>query len=365
LSRLFTGEVGLAFFPKTESGYDWLLVLPCSTDPQAMLQTSQSMMERNRTQIHSPDRDWQNSVCWAAVAPGTFRLNGNFLLLASTGALMLSTLDQLTTGSSFAGNRDFARQIAQAEDGHGLLVYLNLPEIAVREYPNLSQIMRTIYPRSSGLNSRPPLAMIRRYARGATCFLVPHADGGFTRATVQAPLPSFLAMAGGSILRFPMNLRADGREGMQKSRDNMKFLWLKLQEYASRFGHFPDNPEDLRESLSMENLTEDGIDDIFTAPASLSRLTPEEAAASSYTYLAGLIPGDEPDIPLVYESQPWSEDFIGMYPQFGQGAAIQSAPAETGDFLPFRQFIQLNGEVVTMTERRFREKIMPRLAERE
>jgi hypothetical protein len=292
-------------------------------------------------------------------------VNGNFLLLASTGTLMISTLDQLTTGASFSGNRDFSRQIAQAEDGQGLLVYLNLPETVVREYPNLSQIIRNVYPRSPGLNSRPPLAMLRRYAKGATCFLAPKTDNGFIRATVQAPIPSFLAMAGSSILRFPMSLRADGREGMQKSRRNMKILWLKLQEYASRFGHFPDSIGDVREILSNEEMKTDEMDALFTAPAALSRLTPEEAAAGSYTYLTGLIPGDEPDIPLVYESQPWSEDFIGMYPQFGQETAIQSSPTETGDFLPFRQFIQLNGEVITMTERRFQEKIAPRLVERE
>ena len=53
--------------------------------------------------------------------------------------------------------------LAEAEKGQGLLFSVNTPEMLGRQYPNFSQLTRSIYPRSSGLNSRPPLALLRRY----------------------------------------------------------------------------------------------------------------------------------------------------------------------------------------------------------
>jgi hypothetical protein len=359
-----TGEVGIAWFPRADGGLEWLLALACSGNPQPALEKGPRRVERNRTAIFSlAQEDWLGAFCWAVATPGNLRrLSGDFLLLASSGELMVSTLDQLLSGASFVLNRDFARELEAAEDGHGLLFYFNLPEILVRQYPNLSQIARGFYPRSPGLNSRPPLNVLRRYARGALGAVNPApASGGFVRATVQSPLPSFFVLAAGSVLRFPMNLRIDGRAAMEKSRENLKNIWLKLLEYSGRFGHFPASLDDLRRNLAEEEeMDRAEIEAIFTAPAALSRLTAAEAIGGSYNYLSGAVPNDEPDLPLVYEARPWSEDFAGMYP-----ADPSRPPAETGEFLPYRQYVRLDGEVASMPENRFRETVMPRLAERE
>ncbi|MDR1519581.1 MAG: DUF3352 domain-containing protein [Planctomycetota bacterium] len=364
--NLLTGEAGIAFFPALDgdarTGDEWLLVLACSDNPQPLLEKGQNTVERNRASIHSPTADWRKSVSWSVAHPGAFRrLSGNFLLLASSGEIMVAALDQLATASSFAVNRDFAERLAQAEDDHGLLFYLNAPEMLVRTYPNLSQIMRGAYPRSSGLASRPPLAVLRRHVKGVMGVVHPAVPGDmFVRISVQSPAPTFLAMIGGSVLSFPANLRANARKAMEASRANLKLIWLRLQEYASRFGHFPDNLDDLQNSLAADDVPAEELTDLFTAPAALSRLTPEEARRGSFRLVSGVTVSDEPDVPLVYEAEPWSEDFIGMHrndPTRG--------PAESGEFAAFRQMIQLDGEVVTMTEKDFRKKVLPRLAEYE
>ncbi len=361
MSTLFTGEIGLTFFPGAETAGSWLMVLPCSRNPSTLLGKSESTAERNGATIHSAETDWRKAVCWTAAHPGVFRrLNGNFLLIASDGDIMVATLDQLLAGASFASNKDFVQTLSRAEADQGMFFYINMPEILVRQYPGLSHIMRSLYPRSSGLNSRPPLALLRRYARGALAAIAPAAgESEFTRVTVQSPLPSLGALSAGTVLRFPMSLRSSGRAAMETSRDNLKNLWLRLQFYSSRFGHFPDTLDDLVAEMRV-GMSDDEIRSLLTAPAALSRLSPEEAAARSYRYLSGVTPNDEPDVPILYEAEPWSEDFAGMYP-----TQVDRAPAETGDFQPYRQMILLDGKVVVMPERRFREKILPRLSERE
>ena len=358
-----TGEVGIAFFPTDENGYAWLMALPCSGNPATLLPKAASSVENNRTVIYSADQNWRKAVCWSPVPASVFRrLPGDYLLLSSSGDIMLSTLDQLSAGGTFSSNRDFSSALADAEKRQGILFYANVPEMLVRQYPNFSQMARSIYPRSAGLNSRPPLALLRRYIRGAMGVVTPSASAGggeFARLTVQAPFPSLLAMAAGSTLGFPMSLRADGRADMKKSRENMKELWLRMQQFAGRFGHFPETLDELKADIGSE-LSADEVRELFTAPAALSRMSPEEAAKRSYHYLAGVTPRDEPDIPLIYEAEPWGEDFSGMYPE-----NRNQGPSESGEFLPFRQMILLDGSEYVISERRFKSGLEARLAERE
>lgn len=345
--------------------YSWLMVLPCTENPEKLLPKAESQIERSGAVISSRVTGWRTSPSWTVITTDNIRrAGGHFLIVASHGDLILSAIDQVVSGSSFSNNRDFSTSLEQTEAGHGLIFYINAPEIVIREYPNLSYIMRSIYPRSSGFNSRPPLALLRRYAKGIMGAISPangngNGSGSFTRVTVQAPIPMLGALAAGVVLRFPMSMRADGRVAMQKSRDNLQSLWLRIQLYSSRFGHFPESL-DLLMSEMRNTMTPDEVRSAFIAPAALSRLTPEEAMKGSYRYLSGVTPNDEPDIPILYEAEAWSEDFSGMFPD-----EPNRAPNETGTFQPYRQLIRLDGKIVVMPEKWFQERMLSRMRERE
>lgn len=347
------------------ANYSWLMVLPCTANPEKLLPRAESQVDRSGAVIYSRVTNWRSEPSWTVISSDNIRrAGGHFLVIASHGDLILSAIDQMVSGSSFASNRDFSTALARTEAGHGLIFYLNTPEIVVREYPDLSYIMRSIYPRSSGFNSRPPLALLRRYAKGVMGAIAPSngnggGGGSFTRVTVQAPIPMLGALAAGVVLHFPMSMRADGRVAMQKSRENMQSLWLRIQLYSSRFGHFPESL-DLLMSEMRNTMTPEEVRSTFIAPAALSRLTREDALTKSYRYLSGVTPNDEPDVPLLYEAEPWSEDFTGMFPD-----EPNRAPTETGDFQPYRQFIRLDGKIVVMPEKWFLERMLPRMRERE
>lgn len=381
ITNELTGELGLAFYPGQMSATapapaagaaapviapaspasSWILVVPCNTNPASLLPRAEREVERSGTVVYSREDEWRTKPSWAVISQDVFRrVNGHYLVMATEGDLVISAIDQLISGASFSSNRDFTNALAQTESGHGFIFYINLPEIIVRLYPNLSQLMRSVYPRSSGLNSRPPLTMIRRYSKGVLGTISPSdGDSPFTRVTIQSPAPLIGALAADIVLRFPMNLRSEGRVAMEKSRENMQALWLRLQLYSSRFGHFPENLEVLMSDMRI-TMPPDEVRSLFTAPAALTRLSPDDAAKGSYTYVAGATPNDEPDVPILYEASPWSEDFSGMYP-----TDPQRAPNETGDFQPYRQYIQLDGKIVTMPEKRFQERVLSRMLERE
>jgi hypothetical protein len=365
LLEILTGEVALAFYPPTsgeEGEQSWIMVLPCTENPTRRLIRSASQVDYNGGTIMSQEeQEWRTAPCWTPISADAFRrANGNFLVISSEGNLIINTIDQLVSGQPFTANKDFAASVATAESEHGLLFYYNVPEVVAREYPNLPRIMRSLYPRSSGLNSRPPLALLRRHAKGITGAIAPFLpDTSFTRVTVQAPIPTLGALAANILLRFPADLRMQGRAAMAKSRENLQTLWLRLQLYSSRFGHFPETLADLAAEMQT-NMLPDEIADILTAPAALGTLTPEEAVAGSYIYTAGITPSDEPDIPVLYESQPWSQDFTGMFP-----SDADRAPSESGDFLPYRQYIRLDGDLNSMPEDRFQARVVRRMEERE
>ena len=364
---LLTGEVGISFYPGT--GTDdgkvkrpWLMVLPCSANPLRKLPRAESQVDYNGGVVMSRDvTNWRNTTAWTVISSDSYRrLNGHFLVIASEGNLILSAIDQLVSGSSFASNKDFAAAVAKAEANHGLLFYINVPETVARQYPNLSQIMRRLYPRSSGFNSRPPLSVLRRYAKGITGAIAPSANGStFTRVTVQAPIPTLGAIAADTILTFPMSLRLEGRAAMETSRNNLQTLWLRLQLYSSRYGHFPETLDDLMGEMRTSTPPEE-LRALFTAPAALGMYSPSEAAEKSYSYLSGITPEDEPDLPVIMESQPWSEDFTGMYPN-----NPNRGPSESGDFQQYRQYIRLDGRVVVLPEKRFQSRVVTRILERE
>lgn len=362
---ILTGEIALAFYPPQPGeirNSPWIMVLPCTENPQRRLPRSDGQVDYNGGTIMSREKNnWRTAPCWTPISADAFkRANGNYLVISSEGNLIINTIDQLVSGQPFTANKDFAAAVSGAESEHGLLFYYNVPEVVVREYPNLSQIMRQLYPRSSGLNSRPPLALLRRHAKGITGAIAPYlADTSFTRITIQAPIPTLGALAAGIVLEFPASLRREGRAAMEKSRENLQALWLRLQLYSSRFGHFPETLNDLAGEMRTA-MSRDDIRNLLTAPAALGMLTPDEAMEKSYTYMSGITPSDEPDIPVLYESQPWSQDFSGMYPaEAGRGAT------ESGDFQFYRQYIRLDGKIVTIPEKRFQSVVVKRMMERE
>lgn len=362
LIGLLSGEIGMAFFPSADVKTSWMMVLPCTSSPERTLRKAVSMVERSGATIYADDGDWRNNVAWAAIPASRFRrLSGDFLIIASEGELILTAIDQMVGGSSFTANKDFSQALSASEGAQGMIFYMNMPEIVVRQYPNLSAIMRLLYPRSSGLNSRPPLALLRRHAKGVLGVIAPSAEGEeFTRVTVQSPLPTLGAAGASVVLGFPRSLRQDGRAAMETSRNNMQTIWLRLQLYASRFGHFPDTLEDIASDMRAPDVSNESIRAIFTAPAALSRMDPREASQKSFRYLSGITPSDEPDLPILYEAEAWSDDFTGQYP-----TDPSRSMSESGDFVPFRQYIRLDGKLVTMQEKRFVEKILPRIRERE
>lgn len=360
---VLTGEIGMAFYPGSEGASSWLMVLPCDNSPEGYFDRGASQIERSGARIYSQDGGWRGATSWTVATPARFpRLAGNFMLIASEGDLLVAAIDNLVGPASFAANRDFTQSLAKSEASQGLLFYLNTPEILGRQYPNLPALMRQLYPRASGLNSRPPLAMLRRYAKGVLGTIAPAANGEeFTRMTVQAPLPTLGALSAGLVLSFPSSLREDGRRAMAQSRENLQNIWLRLQLYASRFGHFPDSLADLAADMRAPDVTSDAIRALFTAPAALPRMDAREASEKSYRYLSSATPNDEPDIPLVYEAEPWSEDFTGWYPAADSGRGR----SESGEYLSYRQYIRLDGTVVVIPEKRFLEKVLPRIQERE
>jgi hypothetical protein len=358
-----TGEIATAYFSADydQSEASWITVLATQNDISRLLPTSVSLTEKAGVNIHSISRNWRSSVSWAAI-PQTLsrRLTGNFLMFASSGDLLNGAIEQIFSGLTFSENRDFNNAMANAEANQGLLFYLNVPEIVVREFPNLSVMARKYFPRSSGLNSRPPLNLMRRYAAGLLGVVAPGSiENEFLRITVQAPFPSFGAVGLWTILGYPSSLRSSGREGMAKSRENLQRLWLRLQLFSSRNGHFPIDVEELIADMRT-SMTNEEIREIFTAPGALFRLGPAEAARRSYHYVSGLTPNDEPDIPLLYETEPWSEDFSGMHP-----TESGKPPRETGIFQNYRQYIRLDGEAMAVPEKTFIDRVLGHLKDRE
>ncbi len=373
LRGVLTGECTLALYPPAPAGIgepplpdSWILVLRCREDPSSRLAGAARRTDYNGAVIHSSGRDdWRARLSWAGVSSGAFRrAEGHFLLLASRGGLLANALDQLVSGQSFIENRDFAAALSKAERNQGLFFYYNTEETIAREYPNLSAVMRRLSPRSPGLNSRPPLSLLRRYGKGVTGSIPPPAhradNDGFTRLSVRSPFPTIGALALGIVLRFPVSLREEGRSEMEKSRENLRSLWLRLQLYASRFGHFPETLADLAADMRTGGMDRDAVSALLTAPAALALLSPAEAREGSYAYAEGVTPGDEPDIPVLWEARPWSLEFSGVYPEDGSKGA-----SETGDFEPFRQYVRLDGTVGIVSERRFQSTVLRRMRERE
>ncbi|MCD7897023.1 MAG: hypothetical protein LUG50_10180, partial [Planctomycetaceae bacterium] len=190
LLAVLSGEFGLGFYPGPEGEAMWLLVLPCTENPESFIPRAASRIDRANAVISSQDSNWRTALTWTTLSSDQFRgLGGHFLVIASQGELVLSAIDQMVAGSSLMDNRDFTRAMAAVEADPGLVFYLNLPEIVIRQYPNFSSLMRSYYPRSSGFNSRPPLSLLRRYAEGIVGS-VPTVgrDDEFIRLAVRGPV---------------------------------------------------------------------------------------------------------------------------------------------------------------------------------
>ncbi len=365
---ILNGEIGASFYESGQEGNRWLMLLSCKENPEKKIIKAEFPVERAGVTINwnsksAASASWMTQPCWAAVSQDTFRhIGGHFLAIASHGELLVSMADQLVAGTSLADNRDFNRAVQLLEAGHGLFFYFNLPEFIIRQYTNLSTLMRQFYPRSSGLNSRPPLTTLRRYAKGVIGSVAPLGEKDeFARLNLHGPIPMFGLTAAGVVMQYPKGLRQEGRAEMEKSRANLQALWLRLQLYSNRYGHFPESLGDLKADARRAGTdSAQTLEQEMIAPAALSRMTPKDAADKSYKFLSGLTINDEPDLPIIYESEPWSEDFADMYPE-----AANKSRKESGAFIPFRQYIRLDGKLVTLPEHRFQQRMLPRMLERE
>ncbi len=365
---LLNGEVGASFYETGQEGSRWLMLLACKENPEKKILKAEFPVERAGVTINwntksAANSSWMVAPCWAVVSQDTFRqVGGHYLAIASHGELLVSMADQLIAGTSLADNRDFNRAVQQLEAGHGLFFYFNLPEFVIRQYPNFSTLMRQFYPRSSGFNSRPPLTILRRYAKGVIGSVAPLAEKDeFARLNLHGPIPMFGLTAAGVVMQYPKGLRQEGRAAMEKSRANLQALWLRLQLYSNRYGHFPESLDDLKADARRAGVeSSQTLEGEMIAPAALSRMPPREAAEKSYQFLSGLTTNDEPDLPIIYEAEPWSEDFADMYPD-----DPNKSRKESGNFIPFRQYIRLDGKLITMPEHRFQQRMQPRMLERE
>lgn len=361
LANELTGEIGLALYAPVASSPDgeerWLLVLPCNSNPQNLLPDGSRVERSGVTIFYQEDQEtnngWESSPAWMALRSRQFKnITSDYVVVASEGALLRDVVDQAVAGSTFANDEDFSAAVASVGTNKSLIMYINTNQILVDEYSNISAIYRSLYPRSSGINNRPSLSFLRRFLTPSTGSMRPAGAEPYAELTIRTPVPLGPAMAAGAVLFCPRNLREDGRRNMDESQGNLANIWTELQLYASRYGRYPKTLQDLVQSFGENTDAGDLMKHRLKAPGNH---TDEE----SYGYISGVMPTDESDLPLVYEARAWSEDFKDYYPADGR------APRESGDYVPFRQYARLDGQIVVMPETEFVEKIKPRIDDRE
>lgn len=364
LDTVLGGEVTFALLPARQEKRHWLVAMSVSSVSVAetSFATFQPVSDINGVKIRSMDPgNWNDSPCWAVFDQTVFThiktIFGNVgqscMVIASNGELLQDTIDQVTALSSLADNKDFIAQARAAGKDAGMVVYLNLPGMIGREYVNIPSELKSYYPRMKGVSNLPPMSLANKYAFGFGIGVTAKPGEAHCRSTITGPMPLMPALAATLTLKFPRWVRERSRQQQRTSRENLGRIWLELQTYATQRGHFPESYEVLRSLFPEEKR-----DRIFTSDAAIDYLG-EEAAQRSYDYLPGLRATDAPDLPVVWEQQPWHWEYSGMFPEG------DNRPTESGAYQRYRLVLRLDGTITAYSEEQFRKYVLPRLRARQ
>ena len=363
IDEILSGEVGLALLPQREKRRDWILALAVTNAAEAeRLFSDRPASESNGVKIYSSPGEWRKQVCWAVFDQSVFKhitsvfqkVPSSCAVITSTGVMMEETIDQVTTISSLADNKDFLAQIKVVGRDQSMLWYLNLPGITNREYANTPRRIRTYFPRLTNLSNLPPMTMVSRHATGIASGISVNPANPYCRSTIVSPGPTIPAIAGLMTMHFPSWVRERSRKYQKDSRDNLGRVWLALQTYATQRGHYPESLAELKKHTPDKNWKK-----LLTCEAAIDYLGAEEAVRQSYKYVPGMRTTDEPDLPIIYESDAWHYEYSGMVP------TGDDLPQEEGDYQSYRLVLRLDGTIKAYSQEDFKKKVLPRLRSRE
>lgn len=360
VKKYLAGEMTIAWFGAENEKSKWVLVLALEPNSSSAIPKGNGGGDVNGMAVNSTHVEWKKNMSWMFFpVEMSRRLKRDLFLVASDGEVLSLVASQLVSGTPFTENKDFSSMFSRSTGSGSIMFYFNLQELLVREYSYLASFMREVFPRSSGLNDRPPLTLLRNYATGFLGFVEPAAGADGWLVNVQGSFPSAALGAGAVLAKMPGAIRSQSRAYIEQSEENLRKMWLIVQLYFTRRGHFPFSLEDLANDM-RRTMAEADVRALLTSPAAMHKYGKQDAWQRSYKFITGLVPGDEPDLPILYESEPWTEDFSGMFPvKEGQ------VPREIGSFLPYRAYVAMDGTVHVISEKVFQDKMVPRLKARE
>lgn len=320
--EILEGEVGVMLMhnPQSEKRPLWLIAMPLrsAAEAEAALAalgtnsvTVSGIEVYTRTERLAPE-----DAAWAVFAQtqASFQnLGQSFLVVASSGPVMQTTIDRaLGGGAILANNQDFRRQVDSLAGTKSVVLYENLPKAVQTRYPvNLRQLLRECFPRIGTPHALPPLRSISRHLTGIGG-AVSITDENEVQLTYVSSVGVMPTNALQLLLLVPRWLRVREETALFRARKHLGDLGLALQEYATQHGHFPYSLAGEVEKRELNALlpAESPLETLLTNPAALLRLESEEEAASkSYVYVPGLLPSDLPSSVILYTSAPWHHHY--------------------------------------------------------
>lgn len=360
------GEVALAVLPaRVDVGSGWLIALSVKSvaGANAAFAGYNPVAEANGVAIRSMSGpgEWEGNPCWAVFDQTVFthlksifgQTGQSCMVVASSGELMQDTIDQVTALSSLADNKDFVARVRDAGRSSSMVTYLNLRGMIGRGYVHVPSALKRYYPRLEGVSNLPPMSLVNSYATGFGIGTTVKTGAPSITSTLVGPAPLMPGLAGLMTLKFPLWVRERSRLHQRYSRENLGRIWIELQTFATQRGHFPESYDDLRNLFEEEARAA-----TFTSDAAVDYLG-AEAAQRSYNYLPGLRATDEPDLPVVWESEAWHYEYSGMFPE------DDSDPKEEGVYRRYRLVLRLDGTIKAYSEDAFRRHVLPRIRARE
>lgn len=302
---------------------------------------------------------------WAILDRSAFpNLTMPYLLVASDLEALGDAIDQATVGGSLAEEPDFRAQAAMVGTNLRVMVYYNLPGVLGVQYRTLLEgLVRATFPPSfASIGSLPPSDVMRTFLAGVVGEMEVESDRSVSRTTLISPMGTLPAFAALLVLHTPRWIRERARNDLLVSREHLQRLWLGLQKYATLYGRFPADLMQERKEILRQcgSLSPEQAESLFLSPAAIPYLGEEEARDSSYRYVTGIRPNDEPDMPILFENGCWHYDYEGQIrPTAGK------EPTDTGEYLPWRLVLTLDGTIKEYREEEFQREILPRIEARE
>lgn len=356
IDALLTGEIAMALLPGKDGAPEWLFILSVNnaTEAASAVASGEPAETVSGVGIYSLDKErWKKAQCWAVLGQGNIQnLNASQIVVASSGELMQTVIDQaVAVAASLAENRDFQQRAAAIGQGYSLVWYYNLPAQVSRNYIDFNKYVSSFFPRIKTAVSRPPMSLLSDHVCGLIGGVKVESGAGTVSSTFSGPFPAAPALSALLALEMPSWIRERSRRYLSESRLGMGNIWLALQTYATNYGHYPENMDELRRLFPQAQQARN-----FLTPAAVAKVGLEEAARRSYSYVRSLRPTDEPDMPILYESEPWHDEYRGM---------LQPQPAEEGPYLQWRLVLTIDGNIRAYTDEEFNRLVLPRIKARE